>query len=621
MPTSEKALLSSDGRYFMLPSDQRPLRASEVLSLLEDDKQELHGFTIWQSYWECTFFYSLAGADDSKLRLGLKLSNKNTVHTLEFPQELKVDYILHEGMLLPIRPSVALALEALIPRVFADKDPNLSVIELLALEYFAAEHQIKLENLSLRQTFLAGSDREFVKGESELLLRPYPYQIVGIEWLESQQLLGKPGVLLCDVMGLGKTLQGIGLIVKNLRRGLLQNLVVCPSTLVENWRREFAKFAPEVSIYVHSGPNRSGVIKAFSDREVVITSYDTLLADFSILHEVAWNVVLIDEAQAIKNPSAKRALRAKSLKRSFSVAITGTPLENSLLDLWSLVDFANPQILGEKAEFERQYADDLESAGALAELVKPVMLRRQLHEIESQLPEKTIVDHPLDWPEALVDVYESVRRQAWDDFPTAGGLVATTRLRQLATHPRLLGIGSSNLTEDSPKFQLALTLVEELIANGEKALVFTSYNEMIDSFVLEIGGRFPETFVHNLDGRVPIQDRQDLIERFNSSEGSGVLICNPVVAGAGLNITGANHVIHYNLEWNPAKEDQATFRVYRNGQTKHTFVHRLFYIDTIDEVIDQRILRKRQLADLTVDSISDVHDYKAALSITPKRAR
>jgi SNF2 family DNA or RNA helicase len=184
-----------------------------------------------------------------------------------------------------------------------------------------------------------------------------------------------------------------------------------------------------------------------------------------------------------------------------------------------------------------------------------------------------------------------------------------------------LGIGSSNLTEDSPKFQLALTLVEELIANGEKALVFTSYNEMIDSFVLEIGGRFPETFVHNLDGRVPIQDRQDLIERFNSSEGSGVLICNPVVAGAGLNITGANHVIHYNLEWNPAKEDQATFRVYRNGQTKHTFVHRLFYIDTIDEVIDQRILRKRQLADLTVDSISDVHDYKAALSITPKRAR
>lgn len=619
MGESESVLLSSDSKYFMNESDLCPLSASEVLNFLGDDSGELHGFTIWRSFWECTFFYSGAEGEPSSLRLGLKLSNRNVTYDLDFPHELRVDYILHEGQFLPLRPSVALALRELIPSVFSDNDPNLSVMELLSLEYFAAEHQIGLENLGLRQAFLAGSDRVGDDVASGLNPRPYPYQMVGIEWLASQQRLGKTGVLLCDVMGLGKTLQGIGLIVNNLRRGQKQNLVVCPSTLVQNWRREFAKFAPGVTTYVHSGPYRSGVSKALIDREVIIMSYDTLLVDFSILQDISWNVVIIDEAQAIKNPSAKRTLRAKALKRSFSVAVTGTPLENRLLDLWSLVDFANSKILGEKTEFERRFADDVESAGILREVVKPVMLRRQLHEIETQLPEKTIIDHPLEWPDALVDVYESVRLQAWADYPRAGGLVATTRLRQLATHHRLLNIGSSNLTENSPKFELALSLVDELIANGEKALIFSSYNEMIDSLVLNIGGKFPNSFVHNLDGRIAIEDRQDLVESFNSFDGSGVLICNPVVAGAGLNITGANHVIHYNLEWNPAKEDQATFRVYRNGQTKHTFVHRLYYVDTIDEVIDQRISRKRQLADLTVDSISDEQDYNAALTVTPKR--
>ncbi len=611
--------LSLDRTYFVNSEDNRPLKAQEFLEKISGHDGEYQGIKIWENYWDCTFSYRVDEGDNRKLRLMLSLSCRTKNFQMDFPRELKVDYLIHKGNFLPLRPSAAKALSDLPALVFQDGDSALSVIELLSLEYFAAEQSIPLENLDLRSRFLAGHVSDEGLGSSGLSLEPYPYQSVGIEWLDAQQRIGKPGALLCDVMGLGKTLQGIGLIVKNLQRGLGQNLVVCPSTLIENWKREFAKFAPQVEPYVHSGPFRSGVVKALLEKEVVITSYDTLVIDFSILQNVDWNVVVIDEAQAIKNPNAKRTHRAKELKRKFSVAVTGTPLENRLLDLWSLVNFANPGILGEKSDFEFNFPEEPESAAAISELIKPIMLRRKLDQVENQLPDITVIDHPLTWPSELIDVYENVRRIAWEQFPVSGGLVATTRLRMLATHPRLLGIGSSNLMDHSPKLALSVELLDELFANGEKALVFTSYLEMIDAFVFELSERFPRAFVRNLDRRVPIQDRQDLVDAFNAFDGPGVLVCNPIVAGAGLNITGANHVIHYNLEWNPAKEDQATFRVYRNGQTKHSFIHRLFYLDTIDQVIDTRIARKRLLSDLSVDSIEDQDDFKFAMQISPRR--
>lgn len=617
-PNVSVALLSAKGNCFVSSLDNRPLAANEVLSHIGEHDGNYCGITIWESYWDCSFAYRLDKVNSKKICLELKLQNKGSTVSIDFPKDLTVDYIIHESNFLPLRPSDAIMLKELATKVFVDEDPTLSVIELLALEYHAAEHQIQLANTDLRTSFFAGHSSQATENLSGLTVKPYPYQEVGIDWLKSQQILGKSGVLLCDVMGLGKTLQAIGFLLGNLKNGLKQNLIVCPSTLIENWRREFAKFAPEVNVYLHTGPRRTGVVRGLIGREVVITSYDTLISDASILQSVAWNVVLIDEAQAIKNPNAKRTVRVKALPRNFSVAVTGTPLENKLMDLWSLVDFANPRLLGEKTEFERGFSDDVESAQLLGNLIKPVMLRRNLYEVENQLPEKTIIDHPLVWPEALVDVYESVRKEAWQQYPAAGGLVATSRLRQLATHPRLLGIGPSNLSELSPKFALTVSLLEELFENGEKALIFTSYSDMVDSFVLDFSERFPAAFVRNLDGRVLIEKRQDLVEEFNGFEGPGVLVCNPIVAGAGLNITGANHVIHYNLEWNPAKEDQATFRVFRNGQTKHTFVHRFFYVDTIDEVIDQRMTRKRKLSDLSVDAHSEKEDFESAMSISPK---
>jgi SNF2 family DNA or RNA helicase len=304
------------------------------------------------------------------------------------------------------------------------------------------------------------------------------------------------------------------------------------------------------------------------------------------------------------------------------LAVTGTPLENRLRDLWSLADFAQPGLFGSESHFENTYESAIDGALEVNQMIRPVMLRRRLSDIDHQLPEKIVTDHPLKWPSELNEIYEKTRQEAIAEFAVAGGLVATGRLRKLTTHPILMGVGSeSDLIEISPKYSLTVDLLTELFSNNEKCLIFASYREIMDRFQKDLNRRFPDSFVDILDGRTEMTERQPLVEKFNSLTGSGVLICNPIVAGAGLNITGANHVIHYNLEWNPAKEDQATFRVYRNGQMKETFIHRLFYVDTIDEVIDQRIMLKRDLADLSLDRAVTSEDYLAGLQISPLGAK
>jgi SNF2 family DNA or RNA helicase len=270
-----------------------------------------------------------------------------------------------------------------------------------------------------------------------------------------------------------------------------------------------------------------------------------------------------------------------------------------------------------RAKFENDYENNSHGAAEAGKLLRPILLRRRLSDIDHQLPDKVVIDHPLVWPSELNEIYEEVRIEAIREFSMSGGLVATGRLRKLTTHPIMMEIELDEMNDLSPKYSALLDIIDELFANDEKCLVFASYTHMIDRMADDLSWRYPRSFIERLDGRTPMKSRSDLVDRFNSAPNSGVLICNPTVAGAGLNITGANHVIHYNLEWNPAKEDQATFRVYRNGQLKETFIHRLFYIDTIDEVIDQRIHTKRSLSDLSVDGGVLEEDYWAGLHVSP----
>ena len=594
------------------------LFSSDLDSLESELASQYPDYIFVPSYWDIKFSYYFV--DESIDLLGVRIIlTKNDREVVIAPQEyLITDYLIDGFQIMPIRRHDYEALNMFLPTLERDGLTGMNILELMNFEYFCSTNQFVIDNSEFKDRVLASKNVDVKKHINDLTVEPYPYQVIGIEWLTSLKKLGLKGAILGDVMGLGKTLQAIGFITKNVNIGLQNNLVVCPGTLVDNWKKEINKFSPKLKVLIHFGKFRTGIPSGLVNYDVVITSYDALVADHAILRTIHWNIVVLDEAQQIKNPEAKRTLRSKGLPRDFGLAISGTPLENRLRDIWSLSDFAQPGLFGTENDFSNEFESDSSGAVEVNRVLRSIMLRRKLSDIDHQLPDKIVKDYPLRWPEELNDVYERVRQDAIAEFSRAGGLVATGRLRKLTTHPILMEIGPQNdLLALSPKYSLTVDLLEELFSNGEKCLIFASYREIIDRFCRDLRNRFPNSFVEILDGRTEMIDRQPLVERFNNSDGSGVLICNPIVAGAGLNITGANHVIHYNLEWNPAKEDQATFRVYRNGQLKETFIHRLYYASTIDEVIDERIQMKRNLADLSLDQLVTQDDYLAGLQISP----
>lgn len=614
-----KVTLNNEDKVFVA-SNSSVIFIEQLVELEDEISIDYPRIEILKNFWNVSFEYYYVNREKRIIDVHLVLSDKTRSIKLVPPNFLAADYFIHDGIVIPIRKYEYELLKNFLPTLDHDGVIGLSIKELMNFDYFVSSNAFEIESSELKDEVLASSEIDTRQFESVLAVTPYPYQAIGIEWLSSLQSLGRRGAILGDVMGLGKTLQAIGLLTHNVREGKQDNIVVCPGTLVENWRREIAKFSPDLRVYVHFGSMRAGIAEKLRGHDVVLTSYDCLVADHSVLSDVNWNVLIIDEAQAIKNPQAKRTLRCKELPRNFGLAISGTPLENRLMDLWSLSDFAEPGIFESQTSFEAMYEDSPTGASEVGKILRPILLRRRLDEIEHQLPEKVVLNHPLQWPVELCDVYEKVRIEAIEEFARAGGLVATGRLRKLTTHPLMMEIDTVDMTKLSPKYALTIEIIEELFASGEKCLVFASYTKMIDRMRIDLENRFPNSFVQSLDGRTAMDSRDFLVNEFNLFPSSGVLICNPIVAGAGLNITGANHVIHYNLEWNPAKEDQATFRVYRHGQMKETFIHRLFYIDTIDEVIDERIEMKRSLSDLSVDFTTPNEDFFAGLQVSPLRS-
>ncbi len=609
----------SSRSLFLDSRESGKILSSSDLSDREDELQKAYpDFSFVPSYWDIKFSYFFVNEDTDLIGVRIILTKSGKSVEIRPKSHLGADYLVEDLQIMPIRSHDFEALNRFLPTLEKDGLRGLNIEELMNFEFFCSTNQFTIENAEFKDKVLSSKNVDVGKYINELAVDPYPYQVIGIEWLTSQKKLGMKGAILGDVMGLGKTLQAIGFITKNVNAGLQNNLVICPATLIDNWRKEIEKFSPELKVLTHFGQYRSGIPSGLVNYDVVVTSYDALVADHAILRAINWNIVILDEAQQIKNPEAKRTLRSKGLPREFGLAISGTPLENRLRDIWSLSDFAQPGLFGTEDSFSNEFESSSSGAIEVNRILRSIMLRRKLSDIDHQLPEKIVKDYPLRWPEELNEIYERVRQEALAEFAHAGGLVATGRLRKLTTHPILMDVGPQNdLLALSPKYALTVDILEELFASNEKCLIFASYREIMDRFSNDLIHRFPKSFVEILDGRTEMSDRQPLVERFNKFEGSGVLICNPIVAGAGLNITGANHVIHYNLEWNPAKEDQATFRVYRNGQLKETFIHRLFYASTIDEVIDERIQLKRGLADLSLDKLVTQDDYLAGLQISP----
>jgi SNF2 family DNA or RNA helicase len=440
-----------------------------------------------------------------------------------------------------------------------------------------------------------------------------PYQRDGVAWLDRMVTLGLGGCL-ADDMGLGKTVMLIALHLTRMERSpdTGPTLVVCPTSIVANWEREIQRFAPAQSVRRYHGPGRSleGVAVGF-----VVTSYGTLRTDVESLSAVDWGLIAADEAQHVKNHRTAAAKALRLLRGRGRVALTGTPVENDLEELWSILDWTTPGLLGGIGEFRKQWVkpiedrQDPERTDAFRALVGPFVLRRRKSDpgILPELPPKTEADHTVTLTEEQVRLYEEtvgsmMQRIAGSSGIGRRGLVleAITALKQICNHPaQFLGQSDGILADRSGKMDLFDDLVQTAVGEGRSVLVFSQYVEMAKLLVRrlkELG--IEQGFLH---GGTPAARRQSMVDRFQ--EGSfPVFVLSLKAGGQGLNLTAADHVIHYDRWWNPAVEDQATDRAHRIGQDSVVEVHRLIAEGTVEDHIAALHARKRQLAEAVVES-------------------
>jgi hypothetical protein len=452
-----------------------------------------------------------------------------------------------------------------------------------------------------------------------------PYQKVGLRWLYLLAKLGL-GACLADDMGLGKTIQVLSLllVLKSQARGNRQpSLLVAPASLLANWASELDRFTPSLKrLIAHPSAMPPPDLKTLSqshlqDVDLVITSYGSLLR-MPWLAETAWHLVVLDEAQAIKNPNTKQSRISKKLNARSRFALTGTPIENRLGDLWSIFDFINPGLLGSAKQFTgftKRLADRPHNPyGPLRELVRPYILRRLKTDktVISDLPDKTEVkafcqlsrkqavlyQEAVDELAAQLDEAQGIKRK---------GLVLSLlmRFKQICNHPSQWLGDDTWSEEDSGKWVRLRDIAEVVAAKQEKMLVFTQFREVtspLAGFLASVFGR-PGLVLH---GETEVKKRKDLVRRFQEDEAVGFFVLSLKAGGAGLNLTAASHVVHFDRWWNPAIENQATDRAFRIGQNKNVLVHKFVCCGTVEEKIDQLIESKRHLSEDFLESGADL---------------
>ncbi|MFI3300747.1 MAG: DEAD/DEAH box helicase [Candidatus Gastranaerophilales bacterium] len=438
-----------------------------------------------------------------------------------------------------------------------------------------------------------------------------PYQKNGLKWLWTNVNKGF-GVCVADDMGLGKTIQVISLILKLKEEKTLDKpvLVVCPTTLMGNWIKEFQLFAPSIDAVKYHGQDRQLDLK----HDVILTTYAVMRIDVEELKKHTWGMVIVDEAQNIKNPDTAQTLSIKSLKSPIKIAMTGTPVENRLTELWSIFDFINRGYLGSLREFQKGYAIPIERfkensrATKLKMSISPFVLRRLKTDknVISDLPEKMVLNDYCYLSKSQAVLYEKTLAEMMDKISGFTGVnrrgnifKLITALKQICNHPSQFLKTREYSKELSGKLEKTIALVQNILDNKEKTLIFTQYKEMgdilVNSILQECGTE--SLFFH---GSLNVTQREEMIERFQSDDSISVMILSLKAGGTGLNLTKATNVIHYDLWWNPAVEDQATDRTYRIGQDKNVMVHRLITLGTFEEKIDEMLKSKKELADLAV---------------------
>lgn len=443
-----------------------------------------------------------------------------------------------------------------------------------------------------------------------------PYQQSGYEWLYKNSKLGF-GSLIADDMGLGKTLQIITLLLKLKEEGELTKkkaLVIVPTTLLTNWLKEISKFAPNLVAAVYHGANRD--LSIIESADLLVTTYGVVRSDSAKLSKQKWLITIIDEAQNIKNPTTAQTKAIKKIKSPIKIAMSGTPVENRLTEYWSIFDFANKSYLGTLTKFKENYAKPIEIERDQTQLdhfrkvTEPFILRRVKTDktIIKDLPDKIEKDQFCELTTEQAAIYQNVIDNTMKDIEQAEGIARRgmvlkliTALKQICNHPKQFLKKGEAAPQLSGKTILLFQLVKAILENDEKALIFTQYQEMgkllVNMLEAEFGLEVP--FLH---GGVSRKGRDEMVDDFQNNRGTRLLILSLKAGGTGLNLTAASNVIHYDLWWNPAVEAQATDRAYRIGQTQNVMVHRFITQGTFEEKINQLLLNKRELADLTVST-------------------
>ncbi|NLE81369.1 MAG: DEAD/DEAH box helicase [Rhodococcus sp.] len=445
-----------------------------------------------------------------------------------------------------------------------------------------------------------------------------PYQERGLDWLAFMSAAGL-GAVLADDMGLGKTVQLLALLAHE--QSATPTLLVCPMSVVGNWQREAARFVPGLRVLVHHGSGRtSGAAfeEAVADSDLVITTYALLARDLAHLKEQTWRRIVLDEAQHIKNPKTSQARAARSITADHRIALTGTPVENRLDELRSILDFANRGMLGSESMFRKRFVVPIErdkdetAVARLRAITSPFVLRRVKTDpaVISDLPDKFEMTVRANLTAEQAALYRAVVDEMLEQIKDKKGmkrkgavLAALTKLKQVCNHPaHFLHDGSTVLRRGrhrSGKLGLIEDIVDSVVAEGEKVLLFTQFREFGDLVVPFLEERF-DTQVPFLHGGVPKNGRDAMVEQFQSADGPPVMVLSLKAGGTGLNLTAANHVVHMDRWWNPAVENQATDRAFRIGQRRDVQVRKLVCVGTLEEKIDLMIATKQELADLAV---------------------
>jgi SNF2 family DNA or RNA helicase/uncharacterized Zn finger protein len=481
----------------------------------------------------------------------------------------------------------------------------------LTEEFDGAPIKLDQNVRDLIDQLLKGEGVELPKGLHATLR---PYQLRGYEWLYKNTRLGF-GSLIADDMGLGKTIQVLSLLLKLKEDGELgkqKGLIIVPTTLLTNWGKEILKFTPDLQFLIYHGPGRS--LDMLEEVDLIITTYGVVRTEAAQLQKKDWLIVVIDEAQNIKNPATGQTKAVKKVPASIQVAMSGTPVENRLSEYWSIFDYSNKGYLGGLKKFKDRYAKPIEidrdqkQLDRFRKITAPFILRRTKTDksIIPDLPDKIEKDQYCVLTPQQAAIYQNVLDQNLKQTTEAEGinrqglvLKLITALKQICNHPDHFlkkGLADPGL---SGKSDLLLDLLTQILENEEKTLIFTQYREMGELLtkMLQTAFGLEVPFLH---GGVPRKKRDEMVDRFQEDRSIPIFLLSLKAAGTGLNLTAASNVIHYDLWWNPAVEAQATDRAYRIGQQRNVMVHRFITKGTFEEKINQMIQNKKELADLTV---------------------